>query len=132
LLGAALDLLRRHLGRRPEQNPIARYRSDFRDHMEWLIAHPDGFHEYAFVIFRQLGPNFALLASHLDWLAAGGVQGLGQARDSAAAISATTKAMQFKVARIASRRRFDPCEATFDELEHRYELVMESLVAAVA
>ena len=132
LRDTALDLLRRHLGRRPEQNPIVRYRADFRDHMEWLMAHPDKFHEYAFGIFRQLGPNFELLASHLDWLSAEGAQGLLPARDLAAEMSATAKAMQFKVARIASRRRFDPCDAMFDQLQYGYSMVMDVLIEAVA
>jgi hypothetical protein len=131
LVDAALGTLRRHLARRPEQNPVVQYRAHFRDHMEWLMAHPNKFHEYAFVIFRQLGPNFELLASHLDWLAGRGVQGLGPARDAAAKISGMTKTLQFKVARIASRRRFDPCEAMFDELQCDYRTVMESLCQSI-
>jgi hypothetical protein len=130
-LDAAVESLRRRLGRRPEHNPIARYRRDFSDHMEWLTAHREKFHEYAFVIFRQLGPNFELLASHLDWLSAQGVSGLVDACESAARISATAKAMQFKVARIASRRRFDPCDAMFDQLQRDYAMVMELLARAV-
>ena len=95
------------------------------------MRHGEEFHDYAFAIFRQLGPNFELLASHLDWLSAAGIEGLARARDSAAAISSTAKAMQFRVARIASRRRFDPCDATFDRLQRDYDVVMESLIGAV-
>ncbi len=42
-------------------------------------------------------------------------------------MSGTAKAMQFKVARIANRRRFDPCDGTFDTLEQSYEMVMQGL-----
>ncbi|HUB11142.1 MAG TPA: DUF1839 family protein [Acetobacteraceae bacterium] len=127
LTDAAVKLLRRHLRRRPEENPIRCYRDDFPQQMDWLMAHPDRFHDYAFGVFRQLGANFQLLAAHLGWLAGSGETGLDDARAAAQAISANAKAMQFKVARIASRRRFDPCDALFDALEQGYETVMAGL-----
>src|SRR6185312_5802896 len=132
LTDAAVELMQRHLRRRPDEHPIRRYRAEFARHMDWLMAHPRMFHEYAFGIFRQLGANHMLLAGHLDWLAARGIGGLRPARDAAAAISTTTKAMQFKVARIANRRRFDPCDAMFDTLEDDYGTMMNSLDRAFA
>jgi Domain of unknown function (DUF1839) len=131
LTEAATQLLRRHLRRRPEQNPIRGYRADFAQQMDWLMAHPDRFHDYAFGVYRQLGANFQLLAAHLNWLADRSANGLTGSAESAAAISATAKTMQFKVARIASRRRFDPCNALFDTLEHDYETVMAGLTQAL-
>src|SRR5262249_6552300 len=107
LTDAALRLLRRHVGRRPQHNPISRYRQDFPRHMEWLLARPETFHDYAFNIFRQLGANHELLARHVDWLTMDGPEHMAQVAEAARAISATAKALQFKVARIASRRRFD-------------------------
>jgi Domain of unknown function (DUF1839) len=130
LADTAMRLLRRHLRRRPEENTIRCYRADFPQQMDWLMAHPDRFHDYAFSVFRQLGANFQLLASHLDWLEARGFR-FGGARVAAEAISANTKALQFKVARIASRRRFDPCTALFDSLEANYDTVMSSLEHAM-
>jgi hypothetical protein len=131
LTKAAADLLRRHLARRPGGNPIQCYRRDFPRHMQWLLAEPQRFHEYAFATFRQLGANFQLLASHLDWLQQRGVDGLRAARDAAAQISANAKAMQFKVARIAARGRFDPCDHLFDALEDDYQTVIAVLERAV-
>ena len=131
LTEAAVAALRRHLRRRPEESPVGCYRGDFARQMEWLMAHPDRFHDYAFGVFRMLGANFQLLAAHLGWLADRGVLHLPNASRAAAAISANAKAMQFKVARIASRRRFDPCEALFDALERDYAAVMDSLVHAL-
>ncbi|HTW72716.1 MAG TPA: DUF1839 family protein [Acetobacteraceae bacterium] len=131
LTDAAVRLLRRHLRRRPEENPIRCYRADFQQQMNWLMAHPDRFHDYAFGLFRQLGANFQLLAAHVDWLRRSGVSGLEDAREAALAISASAKAMQFKAARIASRRRFDPCDALFDALETNYETAMGSLDRAM-
>ncbi|HEY3846237.1 MAG TPA: DUF1839 family protein [Acetobacteraceae bacterium] len=127
LTEAAVGVLRRHLRRRPEHNPVRCYRADFARQMDWLMAHPDRFHDYAFGIFRQLGANFQLLASHIDWLVDRGVDQLFRSSRPAAAISANAKAMQFKVARIANRRRFDPCDALFDTLERDYEAVMDGL-----
>lgn len=131
LTEAATEVLRRHLRRRPEQNPIRCYRADFTQQMDWLMAHPDRFHDYAFGVFRQLGANFQLLAAHINWLVNRGVNYLVNSSEAAAAISANAKTMQFKVARIASRRRFDPCDALFDALERDYETVMAGLAQAL-
>ncbi len=127
LTDTAVTLLRRHLRRRPDGNPVSAYRADFSRHMDWLIAHPDLFHEYAFAVYRQLGANWQLLGQHLQWMRAGGVDGLDAVIDAAATMSGTAKAMQFKVARIANRRRFDPCDAPFDTLERTWDMAMQGL-----
>jgi hypothetical protein len=129
---SAVQLLRRHLARRPATNPVQRFRQDFPLHMQRLLAEPERFHEYAFATFRQLGANFQLLAAHLDWLRQRGVSGLREARDAATRISADAKAMQFKVARIAARGRFDPCDRLFDALESSYQMVIAVLGRAVS
>lgn len=127
----ALDLFRQHLRRRPDESPIRLYRSDFVAQMNWLMAHPDRFHDYAFCVFRQLGANFQLLAAHCRWLTERGTPGLTQAAAAAADISAAAKALQFKVARIANRHRFDPCAALFDTLERNYDMVIKNLTTAL-
>jgi hypothetical protein len=127
LTEAAADLLRRHLARRPEADPIRRYRADFARHMQWLLDGPDSFHDYAFAVFRQLGANFQLLARHLEWLRARGLRGFEDPRNAATAISAAAKTLQFKVARIAARRRVDPCPSLFDELERQYAALIGGL-----
>jgi hypothetical protein len=127
LTEAAATLLRRHLRRRPAENPIQRYREDFPRHMDWLLARPQSFHDYAFGIFRQLGANYQLLANHIQWLKPRGIADLTDVHDAARVISATAKSMQFKVARIASRGRFDPCTAMFDTLEQNYRTIVDGL-----
>lgn len=124
LTEASVELMHRHLHRRPDCSPISRYRAEFPCRMEWLMAHPDMFHEYAFNNFRQLGANHQLLARHVAWLRDRGVGGLAAAHDAAAAISGAAKAMQFKAARIASKRRFDPCTALFETMEQEYGKLM--------
>ena len=131
LTRAALNLLRRHLGRRPDTNPVQLFRRDFPRHMQRLLAEPERFHEYAFATFRQLGANFQLLAAHLDWLHHRGVMGLQDAREAATRISSDAKAMQFKVARIAARGRFDPCDRSFDALESSYQTLIAVLERAL-
>jgi hypothetical protein len=131
-LGAALadssvDLLRRHLDRRPEQSPIRRYREAFPRHMDWLIARPQSFHDYAFATVRQLGANSQLLGSYVEWLQQQGIADLTKACDAARQLSGNAKALQFRIARIANRARFDACETLFDALEHSYETAISHL-----
>ena len=128
--GASLELLRWHLKRRPEQSPIRRYRDDFPRHMDGLMAQPQGFHDYAFAVFRQLGANFQLLANYVDWLQQRGAADLTVTRDAARRLSAGAKILQFKAARIANRGRFDPCDAVFDALERDYATAMSRLERA--
>jgi hypothetical protein len=127
LTEAAIELMRRHLHRRPDASPVQRYRAEFAGRMDWLMAHPGMFHEYAFNNLRQLGANHHLLARHVAWLRARGVGGVDAAHDAAAAISSAAKAMQFKAARIVSKRRFDPCTALFDTMEQSYAAAMQCL-----
>lgn len=131
LATAAIGLLRRHLRRCPDSNPIRRYRDDFPRHCEWLRAHPDAFHEYAFNNFRQLGANFELLARHAEWLGAHGHDAVAGVAEPARVISAMAKALQFKAARLATRGRFDPCDALFDRLEQSYAAVIGGLEKAL-
>ena len=131
LIEASMKRLRCHLGRRPDDSPIRRYRDDFPRWVAWLIEHPDCFHEYAFNNFRQLGANFELLARHIDWVRMHCQADLSAASEAARTISAAAKALQFKVARMASKRRFDACDAIFDTLEQSYTRVMAVLNGAL-
>ena len=66
LVRASLALLRKHLARRPRQNPITAFRTAFPAHQEALMAGGEQtFHPYAFSVLRQLGANFELLARSL-------------------------------------------------------------------
>ena len=93
---------------------------------------PDQFHPYAFNVFRQLGANFERRAAHLRWLERCGRHHLREASAASAAISTNAKVLQFKVARIANRQRFDPCDSLFTTLEDSYEKLMEALSGVAA
>lgn len=105
---AALDLLSHHLGRRPAENPIAKFAEVFPGQVEEVAEREFGFfHLYAFNTLRQLGANFELFSSHLAWLTAQGAGDFSEGEESARAISQTCKIVQFQLARALARRKFD-------------------------
>lgn len=106
LLDASLALLRAHLRRRPKSDPVAAYRAAFPHHMARLNARPMAyFHVYAFNTVRQLGANFEMMGSYVDWLEAQGETGLQDVRAACTAAAIGAKSFQFQLARIAGRQR---------------------------
>ncbi len=104
----AVDLLRRHLSRRPDRNPVAAFAKVFPQQVEAISEREfDFFHLYAFNTLRQLGANYELFSAHLAWLNGFGVADLGTAIDAARKISATAKMVQFQLARAVMRKKFD-------------------------
>ncbi len=86
----ALALLRRHLARRPRDNPVLAFRDRLREQVvEAAEREPAFLHSYAFNTARQLGMNFELLGSHLAWLADAGA---GPPLSAAAAPAKTCRA----------------------------------------
>lgn len=127
---AALRILRRHLARRPADNPVLAFRERLRDQVAAAADRPNGFlHKYAFNTARQLGMNFELLGSHLGWLASTGVvaASLGPSIESCKALSSGAKSFQFQLARAVARRRFDTIESNVDPLVDHYSNVFDGL-----
>ncbi|NPD65153.1 DUF1839 family protein [Lichenicola cladoniae] len=120
----ALDILRGHLPRRPEQNPFSAWRAVFSDHVEDLLQSPERFHDYAFHFPRLAGSNFELLGSHVAWLGGNALQPVVEACER---LAQTTKILQFRLARSVARRRPDPCTECFDKLEADYETALSKL-----
>lgn len=121
----ALQLLERHLSRRPEANPIAAFRAVATAQAEMLAERPmDAFHHYAFNTLRQLGANFELFASHLAWLATTGVNGLDEMHEAAQHIGANGKVAQFQLVRALKQRRFDRFDDTLRSLSDQYDALM--------
>lgn len=130
---AALDLLALHLARRPARNPIGAYAAVFADHAEALAGRaPDYFHTYAFNTLRQVGANFELLASHLEWLGGHGRPRLADAAQPACAIAEGAKVMQFKLARAMARRRFDGLAETIAPMARAWDDVIGVLDDSLA
>ncbi|PTM97246.1 DUF1839 family protein [Mycoplana dimorpha] len=126
----ARRLLRFHLGRRPRENPIAAFAAAFPAQVEQVAERPFGFfHKYAFNTLRQLGANFELAASHLDWIAPDGA--LSEAAAAASRIAEVAKSVQFQLARAVTRKRFDPLATSLDPAVEAWDEMMRMLAARI-
>ena len=126
----AKRLLAFHFSRRPAANPIAAFAGVFPKQVEAVAERPfDFFHKYAFNTLRQLGANFELAGSHLDWLAPDG--SLAEAADAARKIAETAKSVQFQLARAVTRRRFDPLATALDPAVQAWDRLMATLGARI-
>ncbi|MCG5238661.1 DUF1839 family protein [Azospirillum doebereinerae] len=123
LVAASLELMRRHLARRPAGNPVAAYRAAFPRHLDSLLSRPMAyFHLNAFNVLRQLGANFELLGAHVRWL-----DGPADSVEACATIAEGAKALQFQLARAVARKKpVDPTE-TFDRLERAHDTALGAL-----
>lgn len=131
LSNAVAQLLRRHLGRRPAESPVARWRADFPEHVAAILARGDAyFHHYGFNLPRQLGANFEMLHHGLNWLGEHGHRAPPDVAEAALTIASECKVLQFRLARALARRRPDPCTESLDTLEAAYATVMTGLLAS--
>ncbi|MCC8949229.1 DUF1839 family protein [Bradyrhizobium sp. Arg62] len=132
-VSAATEILAQHLRRRPKRNPLDAYAAVFGGHAEALAARsPEYFHIYAFNTLRQVGANFELLSSHLEWLGRHGETGLAEAIEAAAAIAEGAKVMQFKLARAMARHRFDGLADAIGPMAKAWQTVMDALDSRMA
>jgi hypothetical protein len=130
LVAASLDLLRAHLEHRPTTNPVTAWRMALPEHFERLAARDmEYFHLYAFNVLRQLGANFEMLGTYLQWLGANGQSGLAEAAAACRRIAEAAKAVQFQLARMANRRKFDANGLQLTPIEADYDLIFAALVA---
>lgn len=127
LRACSVDLLRSHLRHRPKSNPVTAWRAALPQHFEILAARDMAyFHLYAFNLPRQLGANFEMLGTYLDWLAE---PALADAATAARRIAEAAKATQFQLARMANRRRFDTAKLVLEPVEADYDRIMTALAA---
>jgi hypothetical protein len=128
LLEASVALLRGHLEHRPRRNPIREWRLGLPAHLEGLAGRDMGhFHLHAFNVPRQLGANFEMLATYLDWLGTQGVEGLAPVAAASRHLAEAAKAVQFQLARMVHRRRFDAGAVDLQPLEADYDLIFATL-----
>lgn len=126
----ALRLLDLHFRRRPEANPIAAFAAVFPAQVEKVADRPfDFFHKYAFNTLRQLGANFELAATHLQWLGEG--DAFAAAAEHALKISEVSKTVQFQLARAIARRKFDPLATALAPAMDAWDGMMEKLGPAL-
>jgi Domain of unknown function (DUF1839) len=107
LRAAAFELLRRHLRRRPQDNPFHRFGDQLAQRLpEMLGAGLGQYHAYAFATVRMAGSAFEVLADHARWLIGDGSE---PAVDAMREIVDGCKALSFRLAR---RREFDSAPLT--------------------
>ena len=123
----ARRLLSLHFARRPAENPVAAFAKVFPQQVEAVADRPFGFfHKYAFNTLRQVGANFELAGSHLDWLGTD-----KDAADAARKISETAKSVQFQLARAVTRRKFDPLATALDPAIEAWDHLMARLATRI-
>jgi hypothetical protein len=123
LRAAALELLRRHLGRRPDSNPFERFGAQLDRELPALLeAGLDDYHAYAFATVRMAGSAFEIAADHARWLFGSGVAEIEAAMGE---IVDGCKALSFRLAR---RRAFDPAPS-IATLAGAWERAIEGLAA---
>ncbi|MCC8403284.1 DUF1839 family protein [Paraburkholderia sp. MMS20-SJTN17] len=124
-------LLRLHLQRRPNVNPIGAFRQAFARDAKEIASRPTSyFHAYSFNTLRQLGSNFDLLGRYLRWLDASGDSDAGMLGAQIAAsdtIASESMVLEFRLARASARGREDGGESSLDILEHAYESLVDGL-----
>lgn len=129
LRDASLDLLRAQLRRLPSSNPFVAFGTRFARDLDWLLGGDlDSFHTYSFVTWRQFGACYELAQTYLGWLAAQGVQGLGEAALALRQISESSKAFQFQLARAMARKRRPELEV-IEQMAGCWERAMGALRA---
>jgi hypothetical protein len=103
LRAAARDSLRRHLRRRPPENPFRHFGRALELELPSLLEGGlDAYHAYAFATVRMVGAAFELATSATDWLY--GPLGAGAAEPMTRIVDGC-KLLGFRLAR---RRAFDP------------------------
>jgi hypothetical protein len=102
-------VVREHLRRAPEDNPVARMAERVVDDLGWLRgAGLETFHRWSFGVLRQCGFTAELAADICRHASAVGLDGADEAADEFLAVAQGAKAVQFRVARIARGRAGDP------------------------
>jgi hypothetical protein len=130
LAAASIELLRKHLARRPQENPFRRYAACVPADLDALTSGPaEDFHRYAFATLRQCGAAFELGGEYLRWLRTQGEAELDAIASGCDVIAETAKAFQFKTARLVNAHRpFDPVPM-LDTMASAWDDVMTALDA---
>jgi hypothetical protein len=111
--------LAQHVGRRPIDNPIEKFRRRFESDLPWIQQQGlSVYHIWAFATTRQLGAASETLALHLRWLADSDdeIKGLTGAADEFIKLSTAAKTFILKAARAVNSKKTFEASATFDEM----------------
>lgn len=127
LIEMSRALLRRHLARRPAENPVRRFGARFASDLPWIQSEGLAFyHAWAFATVRQLGAAFEVAAIHLRWLEDPSLAAAAEAFDQ---VSTGAKTFILKAARaVNSKKPFDTAPM-FDEMSGAWQRGMDALAA---
>lgn len=131
LAALSRELWRRHMQRRPKDDPVRRFQARFeRDLPALRAAGLDHYHAWAFATTRQLGSAFEAAAHSLRWLQAASADAAAALTEAAAAftvISDTSKTFILKGARAAGSQRAFEAGAMFDVISDAWNSGMKVL-----
>ena len=128
--GALASIVREHLSRRPDGNPIDRLAACVDHAATWLPdASMERFHLWAFASLRQCGACAELLADlaeHLD----NDFPGAAAAAAPLHEVAANAKSLQFKMSRVASGRKAD-VSPVLTTMAGNWQLALDVIADAV-
>ena len=126
----ARALTRVHVERRPQVNPLLVFRDCLDAQGDALAAKPPAFfHKYAFNTLRQLGASFELFGTHLSWLNGENDARLILAAQCCDSIAASSKSLQFQMARAFARKKTTGLSKPLDAMSEVYARIFGLLDA---
>ncbi|HVU49801.1 MAG TPA: DUF1839 family protein [Polyangia bacterium] len=129
LRAQARALLRKHLARRPVDDPVARFGERFAADLPWITGEGLAFyHAWAFATVRQLGAAAELAQLHVEWL---GDVALAPAAASFATVSQGAKAFILKAARAVNAKRALDATAMFEQMAAAWRAGLDTLAAGL-
>ena len=114
LVEMSRGLLKKHLARRPSDNPVKRFGARFAADLPAIQAEGLGFyHAWAFATVRQLGAAFEAASIHLRWLED---PALAPAAEAFEQVSSGAKTFILKAARAVNAKKPFETSALFEDI----------------
>lgn len=133
LAAHSIALLRRHLARRPADNPVRRMAARVDELLGWVrAATPEQVHRFAFATVRECGACAEVAASYCRWLADRdpSLPGLGAAAEHFQLVAETAKSLPMRIARLA-RGRNSSLDDAFATMAEAWESAQRALDACL-
>jgi Domain of unknown function (DUF1839) len=122
------SLLRKHLARRPQKNPITSFAQSYDVAMTWLKqAGLATFHAHAFANLRQLGSAFEIAAYYVRWLESNQQLITTDVASHCDTISQTSKSLLLKSARVVNTGKPGDFAKSFDAMATAWDQITSTL-----
>jgi Domain of unknown function (DUF1839) len=127
LRALSLDLLRKHIDRRPGDNPIARFQARFDQDLPTIAQRGmHYYHAWVFGTVRQLGAASELSAAYLRWF--GQPETFEPVAAAFAEISSIGKSLLLKIARAVNAKRALDASASFEQMAAAWDRASTGLM----